>query len=389
MGKVLKILTVFVFVFTIIAFVLGLMNFKKRELLIGRTHVLEERIIALAATLESRDLQKGDDGLDELDAQEWDVDEVSDKENNDPQMSDFWGSYRYELEGLTDGVIERLNLNTQQERFKLRQYYFLVNKDTNRPDYQNGVPKKDMLGRFQTTGEGTMNELLDKVQSRADAQQKNLLETRTELRKLRMEFEGVIEKLNSEKVAHRASKAQITKLENKIGELEAKIEEMQANIDRLNREKLELQDKISEQQAELTEKQEQLLAQETEIARLKEEIQRLSSTETLNPFDKKVGDVTLSPGEKGSIVKVDSETSLVIIKLTDEAMKEIFGEANNKEFQPFEMMVYRKGFNGVAGEIITRVRVLGITRDGSNLAEADLLYGWGQYQAEKGDKVVY
>ena len=48
MGMLLKVLTVFILILSIIALVMGLANFQKRELLIGRTRTLEEKIKALS-----------------------------------------------------------------------------------------------------------------------------------------------------------------------------------------------------------------------------------------------------------------------------------------------------------------------------------------------------
>ena len=80
MGKLLKVLTIFVFLFSVAAFVLGVLNFNKRELLIGRTNMLEQYVTRLAATIETE--QPEFDGTP--DHTEWDVDEVTDRVNDDP-----------------------------------------------------------------------------------------------------------------------------------------------------------------------------------------------------------------------------------------------------------------------------------------------------------------
>ena len=86
MGKALKILTVIVFVLSIVAFVLGMMNFNKRELLVARTNVLETSIIKLAGTLEA-----ADPVFETVpNHKEYDIDEVSDMPNDTPAESDFW-----------------------------------------------------------------------------------------------------------------------------------------------------------------------------------------------------------------------------------------------------------------------------------------------------------
>jgi hypothetical protein len=52
-------------------------------------------------------------------------------------------------------------------------------------------------------------------------------------------------------------------------------------------------------------------------------------------------------------------------------------------------MVIRDGFEGPAGNIVTRLRIDRISRDGSNIGYADNLYGWEQSPLKVGDKVIY
>ncbi len=371
MGKLLKILTVFVFLFSIGVFVVGMLNFQKRELLIGRTHALEEKVIALALTLEESDPVF--DGVSSHPEQ--DIDEVTNKPNDAPMTSDFWSTYNDSLEVVGTPT---MNIGTQASRLQLRQYYFL----------ENGKPKKNILGEYETSGAGTMNELLGRVLDRAKAQQTNLSKTREQLRVVREELEKVILNLNDEKKARRINLKTITDLEAKVVELTSQIDQLRSQIDQLNREKLELNDTISALRNDLNTAKEQLSSQEVEINRLKEEIKRLTADNT-NFTQHESGTVTLSPGVKGKVVRVEPEWSFVIVELTEEAMKEIFGEDLSGDFVPVEMMVHRKDYNGVAGDVVTRVRITGVTRNGSNWAIADNLSGWEQAPVQVGDEVIY
>ena len=387
MGKVLKILTVIVFVLSIAAFVLGMMNFNKRELLIARTHVLETSIIKLAGTLEAADPVF--EGV--ADHTEYDVDEVSDMPNDTPAESEFWSTYKdvYEVMGGAT-----MNLNNERDKFTLRQYYFKANPDSpNKPDYVNGKPQKNSLGVFKTDGTGTMKELLSTIQDRANKQQALLNETRDQLRVVREELETVIELLNAEKKAHRQSKATITSLNKKIADLEVQIDGLNKKVAQLEREKLELNDKISSLESELAQKNEEIASQASEISTLKEEIKRLSSIDAVGAVAAGGKDATskiiLTPGTKGEVVGVNAEYAFVVVKLTDETMKELLGQDLSGEFAPIEVMVIREGFNGPAGNIVTRLRIDRISRDGSNIGYADNLYGWEQTPLEVGDKVIY
>lgn len=386
MGKALKILTVIVFILSIVAFVLGMMNFNKRELLIARTHVLETSIIKLAGTLEAADPVF--EGVP--DHHEYDVDEVSDMPNDNPAESDFWTNYKDAYEVMGGAT---MNLNTDDSRVTLRQYYFkAMDESPNKPDYLNGKPQKNALGVFKTEGEGTMKNLLAQVQDRANKQQALLNSTREQLKVVREELETVIDLLNTEKKAHRQSKATITALNKKIADLEVQIDGLNKKIAQLEREKLELNDKISSLESELAQKNEEIASQASEIATLKEEIKRLTQTDAVGAVgDEKAGTskIILTPGVKGEVVGVNHEYSLVVVKLTDATMKELLGEDLSGEFVPIEVMVIREGYNGTAGNIVTRLRIERISRDGTNLGYADNLYGWEQTPVEIGDKLIY
>lgn len=387
MGKVLKILTVIVFLLSIAAFVLGMMNFNKRELLIARTNVLETSIIKLAGTLEAADPVF--EGV--ADHQEYDVDEVSDMPNDAPAESEFWSTYKDEYEIMGGAT---LNLNTDEDRFTLRQYYYKVNPETNKPDYHNGVRVKNALNKYRTDGVGTMQSLLTVIQDRANKQQALLNSTREQLRVVREELESVIELLNAEKKAHRQSKATITSLNKKIADLEVQIDGLNRKISQLEREKLELSDKISSLESELAQKNEEIASQASDIAQLKEEIARLTATDAVGAVasGKKEGgnsNIILTPGKKGEVVGANAEYAFVVVKLSDETMKELLGSDLSGEFAPIEVMVIRDGFSGPAGSIITRLRIDRISRDGSNLGYADNLYGWEQAPVKVGDTVIY
>ncbi len=388
MGKVLKVLTIIVFLLSIVAFILGMMNFNKRELLIARTRVLEESLIKIASTFEAADpVFEGD-----ADHDEYDVDDVTDMPNDAPTTSEFWESYDDSLEVMD---VSTLNLNTEDARFTLRQYYFLADPENpSVPNYETGVPVKDSLGEFKTSGSGTMQELLDLVQERANGQRHLLLKTREQLISVREELEKVINLYNEEKKSHRQSKATITSLNQKIAELEEKISTLERQISQLEREKVELTDKISALEAELALKAEENTSLASEISSLKEEIKRLTETDPVGAVAAPGGSgpistVVLSPGNKGKIVGVDNSCDLVVVQLTDAAMKEILGEDMSKEFVPIEMMVIREGLDGPAGPIVTRIRIDRVSLDGSNLGYADNLYGWEQSPVQVGDSVIY
>ena len=376
MGKLLKVLTIFVFLFSVAAFVLGVLNFNKRELLIGRTNMLEQYVTKLAATIETE--QPEFDGTP--DHTEWDVDEVTDRVNDDPEMSEFWNTYSNALE--TSGTTF-VNLGTRQNKDILATYYHMV-PNPEKPGEM--MIDRDMQGAPVVEGEGTMHNLLEDTLARADAQIKRLNTTRQQLITLRMQLDEVAGLLNEEKQQRRANLATITQLNKKIEELENIIVQKDNEIARLEREKAELNDQISMLNDQIAEKDQQIQEQETQIARLKEEIARLRATVTEDPVGRglALAQLSLTPGVKGKIREVNREYAFVIVELTEEAKAEVMPEG---EFQPVELMVHRKGADG-EDIIVTRIRLINPPSD-DRLTIGENMYGWEQIPVEPGDAVIY
>ena len=241
MGKTLKVLTVFIFLFSVFAFVMGVMNYNKRELLIGRTTMLERYVTSLALTIETE--QPEFEGAPSH--TEWDLDEVTDRANDDPAMSDFWGSYSNALEVSGQSFVR---LGTEKNRQKLATYY-----QTEMVEGKLRI-KKDFQGRPVTEGPDTMHDLLEDTLDRAKAQLERLNATRAELIKMRNALNEVAGLLNEEKKLRRENLSTITQLRQKIEELENTIVEKDNQIARLEREKAELQDTIASLNPQIEEK---------------------------------------------------------------------------------------------------------------------------------------
>ena len=376
MGKLLKVLTIFVFLFSVAAFVLGVLNFNKRELLIGRTNMLEQYVTRLAATIETE--QPEFDGTPEH--TEWDVDEVTDRVNDDPEMSEFWPTYSNALETAGTTFV---NLGTRQAKDQLASYYHMV-PNPEKPGEM--MIDRDMQGAPIVEGAGTMHDLLQDTLERADAQIKRLNTTRQQLITLRMQLDEVAGLLNEEKQQRRANLATITQLNKKIDELENIIVQKDNEIARLEREKAELNDQIAMLNDQIAEKDQQIQEQETQIARLKEQIEilRARTTEGGGEFGPAAKYVELTPGVKGKIREVNREYAFVIVELTEDAVAEIMPEG---EFNPVELMVHRKGADG-EDMIVTRVRLIN-PPSSDRLTIGENMYGWEQLPVEPGDAVIY
>ena len=369
MGKLLKVLTVFILLLSILAFVMGLKNFAKRELLIGRTHALEEKIIQISMTLEEK--EPIFDGVPSH--PERDIDEVTARPLDMPNKTDFWSDYSDVLEVLSTPT---LRIDNDASRMQLRTYYLLD---------AEGKIVRDFQKRPKTTGPGTMDELLGNVLERATAQLKRLNSTRTQLTKVRQELESVIELLNTEKKERRLNLGTLAQLQTKINDLDAEIDRQKSEMARLEREKSELNDTVLDLRATLAKKDEELVAYGSRVARLEEQIKILSMQDTprdQNPLEPK-RDIQLTAGIKGAVAHINPEWAYVLVKLTPEAAAEITAGGT---FSPVEMMVHRKT---PAGEVIvTRLRITNPPNK-DNIVIADNMYGWEQVPIEAGDIVIY
>ncbi|MGN0843843.1 MAG: hypothetical protein ACI4QT_01330 [Kiritimatiellia bacterium] len=368
MGKLLKVLTVFIFLLTIPALIFGLANFKKRELLIGRTSKLERAVIELASTIE----KSAPEATNPATHTSWDIDEVTDRPLDAPAESDFWESYEDKLEASAE---ERLGISPEA----LSRYYKIG------PD---GKPVLDHRGLPATEGPGTMAEVIKNATERAKEQYTLLGQTRNQLIAVREKLEEVAELLNEEKRLRRASLAEIKTLKEKIASLEDTIVQKDAEIARVNREKDDLQDQNNSLTNTIAERDQEIQSLNATIAQLKEEITRLSvdhgdgARSSGMGGGKGKGDILLAPGDKGVITRVEKEDAFVIVQLNDEAIKEIA----SGDFAPVEMMVYRK--TGDTEIIVTRIRITNPPNEKGKTI-ADNIYGWEQTPVEVGDVVRY
>ena len=370
MGTLLKVFTVIILLLSILAFVMGLSNFGKRELLIGRTKVLEDKIQQLVRTIEKT--APVFEGV--ADHPERDESEVTERAVDSPELTTFWDSYEDSLELEANDFIRFDNQQVQ-----LRSYYKLG---------ADGKPEKDPFGQYVTKGPGTMDALLEDSITKAREQLKRLNDTRLQLTTVREELEKVIRLLNTEKRAHRASLGVIAGLRQEITALTTEIESKNSDINRLNREKADLQDTIEDRDRTIAGLNDNVTDLNLQIKRLDEQIKR-TSIDRGTPNDgttpiKTAAEITLTAGVKGSVVSVDKEWAYVVVKFTPEAKAEITG--NGTGFAPVEMHVYRT-INGES-TIVTRLKIT-TPPNADNVSIASNVYGWEQMPVQPGDTVIY
>ena len=380
MGTLLRVLTVFIFLLSILAFVMGYANFEQRELLIGRTHMLQEYVTKIAKTIEVAQPELPEDDPNspyEFEPVEWDVDDVTARPNEAPALSDFWESYSNALE-VSGSSFVRLDTETMEQ--ELRQYYLV------KPDPESGKPvvQKDSQGRPRTKGPGTMHDRLEYVLERATAQIGRLNKTREQLMRVRERLNEVAGLLNEEKKERRLNLRTIEELKAEIARLEDVIVTKDNEIAKLQREKLELEDTVQALNTQISEKDQTIQERDAEILRLQETIQKITRPQDLvggGSANAGVQTGVLTPGVKGKVVGVNKELAFVIVELTPEAAAEVIA---NGAFQPVDMDVHRPGLD----TIVTRVRITN-PPSAARITIGDNVFGWEQTPVQIGDEVVF
>ncbi|MGI6495572.1 MAG: hypothetical protein ACOX5G_05705 [Kiritimatiellia bacterium] len=382
MGNVLRVLVVLMFLLGLGALFLSIQNYGKRELLVGRTHQLEEGYIRLAKTIEAKDMP--DVPPPELPLR--DISPVTSREMENPEVSDFWDGYRFQLEPPAT-AIPMLDLGTDENRFQLRQLYQIGSDGKVVPD--------SLTGRPSQKGPGTMADLMDSTLKRAMAQSALLGTTRAELKKVREELVVVIEEFNSLKKAGRKDKktiedlnATISRLEDDKRQLAAKVSNLESQIDDLNEE-------VAEARLEVEKQLETISDFERQVKKLNEDIAKLTQRNLSVPTGVGIAapavtalEGQLTPGPCGTVVEANNDYRFAILRLDDRFLDELIGPQRDQPMPQAELLIHREGFNPDVGDMVAKVRLRQIVRE-KNLVVAEILVDWMQTSVMVGDTVIF
>ncbi len=373
MGKLLRALVIVIFFLSAGVLVLGSMLFWKRELLKGRTQMLERHVIALTeAYIEDKQAEKMENAFPGKD-----IEECTPNVVENPKLSTFWDTYKLHLE-KTD--LEKTKVSPRKK--ELMTYYKL---DPVKTHMITGQPliERDEFGQRKTEGPGTMHDLLQEIMNKAAAQYQVLNETRTHLREVREELVRTIEELNGRKKELRLRLAEIVQLKKEIEDLKAKIRELEAKIRDLEEQKRALEEKVAEQEKQIKELEEQKAELLIQVEELKKEIKRLKEFSGVSPVE--MVRWRFEPGTKGRVAAVNPNWNFVVIELTDQFLEELAQYKGATPLEP-ELMVKRVGREGE--EFITKIKVTQIKKS-RKLAIADILTDWQQKPVQPGDMVAF
>jgi len=378
MTKMVKVLVVVLLLLGIAALTLGTMLFKKREILVGRTHKLETAIIALGTTIEAQPAEPES----KTDYPERDISEITAQTVDTPELTDFWDKYAQELEIQDD--IPLLDLRGQEQNLKS---YYKIDPVTD--GYEH-----DGQGRKITSGEGTMQGVLDNLLGKSEEQLTRLNTTRQQLTDLRKEFVSTIEAFNKLAQRQRSTLKNVEDLEAEVARLKDEIASLERNVALLQEEKRTLEDTIAEQQRDIAKLQEENADNEATIALLNEEIRkfdarlkqssRRGSSSSPSLTSGKAFQGKIDPGRKGTVIAVNPEWNFAVIELSDKFMAELLSDESSGIPQ-VDLMIKRPGPTDV---FVTKVRLIQVKKD-QRLGICDILPDWQQTPVEAGDVAFY
>lgn len=368
MNIVLRILVILTLVLNGVALWFATALYGKRNLLIDRNEAFRDFTAQIAKTFEA------EEPVHENTAANHEARDISDVSlaaaDITPDKSDFWESYKEELEKI-DG--KRYSIDNR--RGDLDEVYVLN---------AEGKPERDSRGDPVMEG-APMDVLLKEIQEKALAQYKRLNTVRGELTKVRTELESAITELNAVKKQGRESLKTIAEKEEQIAGLEADKARLEGEVTNLKGEISSLEEQKASLQADLDKVNEELETAKAEIQKLKETLEKIALTGKGANADGTSAVANVTAGVKGTVVRVDNEYNFCLVTLTDEAFVELVGENGDRPLPEIEYLVRHPGKDdGIVGKI----RLRALTKDTKTIV-CDILVGWKQGAFAKGDEVFY
>lgn len=370
MGKLVRVLVVVCLLLSIGALVLGMQLFGKRELLKGRAQKLENAVIQLGALIEE-EAPKGDT----VQYPERDISPTTLDFLDEQEFSSFWGSYSNSYE-----TADAATMNIKRREAELFAYY---------KRNAEGKVLKDARGLKVTSGDGTMQGLLDDILGKAEDQYNLLNDTRQQMGETRAELVAANQDLNQAKGGYRQTLAKLKDTEEAKARVEGELQVTKNDLAESREAQRALEDAIAEERRQLQFVEEQKIELEDNITQLKEEIAGLRGKTPTKAIEStaqqgSLDQIIVDPGTKGKVVSVNDTWNFVILALSDTALTEILGENLDQAPGAVEFMIKRD----IDGQetFVTKVRLQQVRRD-EKLAIASILGDWQQMNVEEGDIV--
>jgi len=373
MNTMLRVLVIVITLLGVTALVFAILNFNKRQILLGRNKALVEEVTNLAKTVEAQDAK--DDGTSLPLGK--DVSEVTDLVLDNPDKKIVFENYPVWLETQN---LPFLSFDSETKQIQLNTYYA-----TEEVDGKVKV-KVDSYGQKVSKGPGTMQELLDQLLERTKQQHATLNKTRAELSKMRELATENIEELNKQKNDTRVVKRDLTTARGEIAKLEGEKADLERTVAKLTTEKRELEAEVADMTDQIERLKETEVSLTEQLATAKTQIEDLLKNR--GPKPPPGSNIAITAGDKGKVIESNDEFKFVIIEFSPDAMMEILGAERDKPLPQVDMNVRRIGRTSASGDFVTQIKLRHSVK-GKNLVVADIMTDWQQSPVEKGDVVFF
>jgi len=381
MGKFLRVLVVIMFLLASAALTLSILLFNKREMLKGRTNELEQGLIKISRTIEAEPPAVPEDPA-EYPAR--DISDCTDEILDAPQKSEFWKTYKQQLESLDQEV-----LDIKARERELMSFYKI--------DPATSKPALDTLkGTKIITGPGTTQGVIEDILARAEAQYDLLTETRQQLEDIRIELVDTINELNGKKITLREKLNKIVDLNNQIMELnrtisnlrnqiaeqQETIQSLETDVANLEQEKRKLEE--DNEGLELAKKE-----LKATVRSLRDRISVLTGPGTDGGGPTGTGEgtsiitVNIPPGIKGSVAEVDQDHQFIVMKFDQTFVDELRNVTTDNRL-PLVALIVQRG----EGQFVSKVRLKQLN-DEDKLAIGEIMIDWQQGPIKVGDQILY
>lgn len=285
-----------------------------------------------------------------------------------PDTSDFWETYKQAYEKIDAKSYAIPNPGDLDETYVLD---------------GEGKPERDYQGNPVTEGSPQANALAE-ILKKATAQRTRMNNIRDQLTKLREEYEETVADLNKVKKQGRESLKTIQVKEEQIAQLESEKARIEGEVDGLKSQITSLEDDKQSLQADLDKATEEVETFRAEADKLKKVIEEFAKNGSTGSAPT-AATANMIAGVKGTVVRVNNEYNYCLVKLTDEALKELIGDEGDRKMPEVEYLLRREGdTKGLVGKI----RLRSVTKEIGTIV-CDILADWKQDEVKIGDEVFF
>ncbi len=368
MKKLVNVLMIVIILMAAAALTMGILLFHKRELLIGRTRLLEMAVIGLAATVE----EPVSAAEHSPEYPERDIDRTDAPLSHPPLLAEFWTDYPHQLELPAERTLDLRNSLTA-----LRTYYL-------RDEVSGRIMRDPLSHALVTRGPGTMRDLLQGLVEQSGDQLNRFQSTRQGLSDTREELVSSVSELNTTKHSLRTARGTIREQGDSMTEMHAEARQQQQSIEVHKGMITALENDLDEAADYLALREDVLYSASNDIARLARD---LASYREIGGFRNDDTWPGLTRGAKGTVSAIDPEWGFVVLSVTDAFISEYQEAWGRAREEPTPDLVVYRG-TGDDAQFITKVR-LDRLHVNDHLAVAGILRDWQQTDIRPGDGIIY